>query len=465
MVQEGNVLRPAMNLRRLLLITILAPSVFVIGVVLFSYLPHRAGLLTHGGEHVFLGLVMVTGIIPFSFFTHHIFRRIQGHILQQNEELARRTGEMEALLRVARAAEESLELDQVLRSASEAVLDATSGEAVEVWLVEEPERDLVLRHHQGEAREAFLEINRFPLGEGYPGIVAATGQPILVHDLPSDTRFLRKKVNEAGFLSFCALPLRRSGKVTGVLAVASRDANALTSEDELRLLELMADHIAVAVENARLHQEVRTLATLTERERIAMEMHDGLGQVLGYVNTKAQAVKELLRAGQVENAAVQMEQLETAAQDTYEDVREAILALGTNSRGHSLLEGLQEYVRRFQEFSGLSVELVVTGTPFPFNAGAEVQLLRIVQEALANVRKHAEATKTVVNLSFQSDGCRFLIEDNGHGFDPEQPTQGPWPHLGLQSMRARATAIGARFELSSEPGKGTKVTVDVPRFA
>ena len=118
MRSEGDILSPDMNLRRLLLLTILAPSTFVVGVVVLSYLSHQAGFLTHGGEHLLLAVIMVTGIIPFSFFAHHIFRRIEKHILPQN-----------------RTTEESLELDQVLRSASKAVLEATGGEAAEVRLV------------------------------------------------------------------------------------------------------------------------------------------------------------------------------------------------------------------------------------------------------------------------------------------------------------------------------------------
>ena len=126
-----------------------------------------------------------------------------------------------------------------------------------------------------------------------------------------------------------------------MLAVAARDPRALTSEDELHLLELMADHIATAVENARLHEEVQTLAILSERERLAREMHDGLAQVLGYVSTKAQAVRELLKGGQMKEAVHHMEQLEAAAQETYDDVREAILALSANGRKRPLLESLQ----------------------------------------------------------------------------------------------------------------------------
>ena len=191
-------------------------------------------------------------------------------------------------------------------------------------------------------------------------------------------------------------------------------------------------------------------------------MHDGLGQVLGYVSTKAQAVKELLKSGQSDAAIQHMEQLEAAAQETHDDVREAILALGSNGRKRPLLDSLRDYVDRFAELSGLPAALGVEGPPHQFNPAVEVQLLRIVQEALANARKHADADGVKVLISFRDEDCRITVEDDGRGFDPSRVSRGPWPHFGLQSMQERAAAIGAEFTLDTAAGRGTRVIVDLP---
>ncbi len=169
-----------MNLTRLLVISILVPSTFVVAIILVSFIPHRAEVLTHGQEHLALAAVIVAGIVPFSFLMLRIFGRIQDHILRQNDELSRRATEMESLLKVGRAVEESRELSQVLPTALEAVLEATSAEAAEVWLLDRQEGALFMSYHHGVAREAFLEIVLLDLGEGYPGIVAQTGAPMLV---------------------------------------------------------------------------------------------------------------------------------------------------------------------------------------------------------------------------------------------------------------------------------------------
>ena len=160
-----------------------------------------------------------------------------------------------------------------------------------------------------------------------------------------------------------------------------------------------------------------------------------------------------------------MQQLEEAARETYSDVRESILALGSNGRGRPLLESLGDYVERFSDLSGLPTELIVEGTDCSFNPAVEVQLLRIAQEALANARKHAKAGCARVVLSMDPKGSRLVVEDDGQGFDPQNLVRGPWPHLGLQSMQERAAAVGARFTLDTAPGKGTKVIVDLPNTA
>jgi signal transduction histidine kinase len=105
------------------------------------------------------------------------------------------------------------------------------------------------------------------------------------------------------------------------------------------------------------------------------------------------------------------------------------------------------------------VEIERTGEPNGFNPQTEVQLLRIVQEALANARKHSSADRVVVEIHFSPQDWGIAVEDDGVGFDPGHPTRGPWPHFGLQSMRERAASIGAEFEVTSRPGHGTRVDV------
>jgi signal transduction histidine kinase len=199
-----------------------------------------------------------------------------------------------------------------------------------------------------------------------------------------------------------------------------------------------------------------------ERERIARELHDGLAQLLGYVNTKAMAVRLMLESGQTEAAGQHLLQLEEAARELFVDVREAIFDLRVMGReGASLIAALREYTAQFGRISGLPTELALTPEveALSLTPESELQLLRIVQESLINVRKHASASKAWVNLRIDEGTLELAVHDDGQGFDPSCVHITGWPHFGLSMMRERAEAIGAEFDLDSELRVGTLIRV------
>ena len=222
----------------------------------------------------------------------------------------------------------------------------------------------------------------------------------------------------------------------------------------------------MAIQNARLHRLARDLAIGEERTRLAREMHDSLAQVLGYVNTKAQAAQELLRAGQAERASAQLGQLGEAAREAYADVRENILGLRTavDPEG-GFLDALRQYLERWQEQSGVRAELTVTAGEAAIRAlppTAELQLLRIVQEALSNVRKHAGTTRAAVSIAAADGRLVATVADDGAGFTPASLGPAAFPRFGLTGMRERAEAAGGTLTIESAPGAGTRVVVQLP---
>jgi signal transduction histidine kinase len=216
---------------------------------------------------------------------------------------------------------------------------------------------------------------------------------------------------------------------------------------------------------ALLFQHQRSLATLEERDRIARELHDSLGQVLGYVNVQAQAIRELLAHGETATADAHLAQLANVAKDAHTDVREYILCVRTAvSPERGFVSALQQYLQRFSQNYGIRTEL---NGPEALKARGlqpttEVQLLRIVQEALSNVRKHSSARAVRVNLTVDADQAEVVIEDDGRGFDPVQLAVGDRQHFGVGIMRERAEEIGGTLEVQSAPEQGTRVIVRVP---
>ncbi len=236
--------------------------------------------------------------------------------------------------------------------------------------------------------------------------------------------------------------------------------------DELGDLAEIFNNMASDLEqHTRAEQErtnVRELAIVEERKRIAHELHDGLSQLLGYVNTKAIATRLLLKKDDTEAAEQQLSQLEEAAREVFIDVREGILGLHVASKtGEGLASSLQEYTSQFSRFTGIPVELQIEAEfeNHPVPPETELQLLRIVQEALANIRKHASASRAWVKIGLKNHAMILSIRDNGVGFDPDNLSSDASLRFGLDTMHERAETIGAEFRLESSSGNGTYVVV------
>jgi signal transduction histidine kinase len=264
------------------------------------------------------------------------------------------------------------------------------------------------------------------------------------------------------------VPVVSHDLVLGNLYLSEKqDAKTFDPADE-ETLARFATLAALAIENARLHRRVKALAVTEERERIAREMHDSLAQVLGYVNTKAQAAEVLIEHGEMERASAQLGQLASAARAAYADVREGILGLRTSlGEDRGFVATLRDYLESWQGQSGVAVELVFAPAPFEpeLTPTGEVQLLRIIQEALANVRKHAGAKRARVSMSRDRDGLQVIIADDGAGFAADAMRRTETPRFGLATMRERAEAVGGSLEIVSKPGEGAEVIVRLPATA
>jgi signal transduction histidine kinase len=239
--------------------------------------------------------------------------------------------------------------------------------------------------------------------------------------------------------------------------------------DEIQALaeafNVMAEQLQRQAAEAHARSQVRERAIIEERERIARELHDGMAQLLGYVNTKVMAVRLLINEGKLALARSQLEQLENAARGLYVDVREAILGLRmTTAQGQNLAQAVQEYTHQFSHLSGQDVELYISPEICTLRLPAEheLQLMRILQEALTNVRKHAQAKKAWVSLEKDSKSMLLLVADDGRGFDPASQPSKNGTHFGLSTMRERAESMGARLQIDSKPGGGTRLTVHLP---
>lgn len=215
---------------------------------------------------------------------------------------------------------------------------------------------------------------------------------------------------------------------------------------------------------AQLIEQQHAMAAQQERERLARELHDSLGQVLGYVSMQAQAIGKWLRDGQVTIAEAQLARLVDVAQSAHADIRAAIVSLqaGTTPT-RSFFTALQQDLAAFQDRYGICTELAIPPgvEEQAFAPAVGDQLRRVIQEALTNARQHGHARSVQVAFEQAGDQAQILIADDGRGFDPEQLAAGG-SHLGLAYMRERLAHIGGGLEIHSRPGTGTQVVLQVP---
>jgi signal transduction histidine kinase len=216
---------------------------------------------------------------------------------------------------------------------------------------------------------------------------------------------------------------------------------------------------------AQIIEQQRSLAMLHEREQLARELHDGIGQVLGYVKMQAQAARDQLAQGQDATADEYLVQLINVAHDAHADVREYILGAKTTAGSHpEFLPALEGYLAQFAANYGIRTELVAAlalGSD-AFEPMVQAQLLRIIQEALTNARKHAHAHCVQVRFQREDSRARVTIQDDGAGFDPELQETSEGGHFGLRFMQERAQEVGGSVAVISSPGQGTRVEVEVP---
>ena len=431
------------------LITLLVLFVFVE----FARYNLRSYLDTWSGR-LMMDLVILVGGVFFFGVVFNLVSRLQLRLERQNRELL-------ALHWAALDIYGEVSLGTVLQKVvdqARQLLEARYG-AIAVYDDKGLMKEFMTSGMSEEDKEA---IGTLPEGRGLLGVVLRQGQRIRLPDVERDPRSVGFPPNHPEMHSLLAIPIVCKGPFRGNLYVSEKiTALEFAPEDEETLVRF-ATAAAIAIDNAHLNQRLRTLAVAEERVRIAREIHDGMAQILAYVNTKAQAVKAYLDKDKPEQASAQLEQLASAAREVYTDAREGIMALRTRvGPDQPLSEALQDYVERWELQSGIAGSLEIEGE-IQVSATVELQLLRILQEALSNTRKHSGATQVEVRIHQERDRLIASVEDDGTGFDPSNRPREAFPRFGLAIMRERAESIGGSLDLETSPGSGTRVKIEVP---
>jgi signal transduction histidine kinase len=382
--------------------------------------------------------------------------------MREHDAAVTQRNEDQALVNsIATTLTSSLQLDEILNQTLALVMKYMKVEAGEIFLLEEDKQTLRMVLHRGEAAEAFWTRNLFRVGEGFVGLAAEQGVPILVPDLTDDARFMRGDVVKAGFRQLACIPLRAGESVMGVLNIFSYNTRQF-EERSIQMLTAVCNWAGLAIENARLHTHSRRLAVLEERDRIGMDLHDGIIQSIYGVGLALESVYHSIDEDP-QDAKQRIQHAIDGLNQAIRDIRAYILDLRPRQLGNDgLLAGIRRLVTEYRANTFSEVDFVAPRSDLKeMPHSHSLALFHICQEALANTAKHSHA-KTV-NVSVWVSGDRVLLEvrDNGRGFHIEKMTT-TIGH-GLSNMQTRARAVGGEVDITSAPGEGTTILAWVPR--
>ena len=384
--------------------------------------------------------------------------RLYESLIARDQALIRRNENLMLLNEIAVTLATASDIEQILGQAVQQVMDYLHLEVGEVYLRQEESNRFSLSLHLGKHTAHLWKSPQFLLGEGTPGQTARDGQHRLL-EVAKNKAELNPEIWDC--LNYVAsFPLSGRNGVLGVLCVATCHLRP-PDELEMQFLGNIGSWLGTEVDNARLSLQGRRLAILEERERIGMDLHDGIIQSIYAVGLTLEHAR-LLMSDDPSSARRRIEQAISDLNSTIRDIRTYILDLRPRQlHDENLMDGLQRLVNEFHTNSLIEAELQGPKDGFPGMSDAQaVALFHICQEALANIAKHARATHVEVTVWKTSTRVLLEVSDNGRGFDPEKVTL-TLGH-GLSNMQTRARNVGGEVELSSEPGQGTSILAWVP---
>ncbi len=418
--------------------------------------------------------------------------------LQTQEKLTQRASELNVLNQLITASQ-SLDLRTTLNSILERSMEALDACAGMLFLRNGDSPDLTLAAHRGISNELVAAESTIAPGHCLCGQAIERRQVVFSPVLETDERCSSALCICEGFKSVACAPLDVKGQLVGLMQLASRRPRHF-SPPQLEFLHAAAAHISVSIENARLYDQVRSFNTQLERqvglrtreliqaqkqleeknaqlkrllresyrvqqeteERIAHDMHDGVTQTIIGALYETQAAQEAL----IKNPGVAAVNL-ARAQELLTEVDQEIRRVIYNLHPPLLdMKGLVVATRRYAATCGpvfeIQCNVVVNGMPRRLEKFCEVTVFRIIQSAMQNIATHAQARWASVVFDFEAERFRVVLEDDGRGFDPQSFFENPGEHLGIMGMIERAESLGGMLTITSQPGRGTRVVLELP---
>jgi signal transduction histidine kinase len=398
-----------------------------------------------------------------------------GALIADLDQAHHQVKQLRVFYELGQALATTFDIKRLLAETMELAANVIDAGAASILLVDEQEEELVFEVSHG-TRGQLLRQQRIPIDEGIAGWVIQNGRAVIANDARSDQRFSHRVDVRTGFLtqSIAAVPLRIKGRIIGVLEVLNKYSDAGFSEEDIQLMSSIATQAAIAVENARLYQQIRQerdhVVEVQEeiRQELARNLHDGPLQHLSAINMSLDHLQRLSVKGNPEAVQTQIEALQTLAHQAARDARNLLFELRPLIlETEGLVAALEQYVNQLNNSERFTVRLKTVEALYQYQAKMAGTIFAIVQEAMDNVKRHADADHVWLLAESQNDHIAVTIRDDGQGFELDIIDDPYNRHacFGLLNMRERAALMGAELKIDSRttpPQRGTTVQLILP---
>lgn len=382
---------------------------------------------------------------------------MEAQVRKQTARIKHETRSLEILYDVAASINSSRDLDDLLTRFLHTLKEVVQARAATVRLLTgDKEMRLVASiglNDEVVAREQFMPAHQCLCGQ------AAT-EGIIRSDvnLHKCDRLVGTPFFDDEEIEMIAVPLQYRGRTLGVYNLFVDPEHRLGTDYDSELLVSIGRHLGMAIEKASVDEEANRLTIIEERTRIAHELHDSLAQTLASLRFQVRVLDETLHQGDESALWAELERIENSLDEAYTELRGLIDHFRAPIDRRGLIPAIEKVVERFRNESNIQIFLQKEWAGADLPEDMEIQVLRIVQEALCNVRKHSKAhTVRVLLRSLENGYYRVLVEDDGEGMEAHTPTGAPGEHVGLSIMEERARRLGGRIHFESEPGEGTRI--------
>lgn len=380
----------------------------------------------------------------------------------QTEHIASKSRSLEILYDIATDLSTARNLDELLGQFLDTLMVLFDARAATVRLNSEKNQTVLVASHglgvDVVKQEQLVDMNRCLCGQ-----IAQKGGIGIQNGVSGCNRFLDCNIIDGPCAEMIVVPLQYQDRILGVYNVFLERPSAELGKDVRDLLNSIGMHLGLAIEKTRLDENERRLAIMEERNFIGSELHDSLAQSLVSMRLQVKLLGEILHKKDIRAAQIEVEQLREAIGEAHVSLRELLANFRERMDERGLIPSIEDLVERFRTETGITVYLQNEWPEFAFSPTQEVQIFRIIQESLANVRKHSNAhTVRILMGKLDDDHLSVLIEDDGRGTDQKIETTMPGENIGMLIMRERAERIEGILRVESEPGEGTRIQLAFP---